>query len=93
MYNEGIRKKIVNSKEIPDCKNSQEGINLDDLITLIETYLPTGFDYACRICTETNCIITNVPREKDVYVTDVLISSTMESQNIKIVRIAFWLGE
>lgn len=85
MYNEELRKEIIDYPEEPeDCSFS------DELKELIDSHLPTGFGYNCRLCTETNCVIVNVPSNKDVYVTDVFISSTMERQDIKIVRIAFW---
>jgi len=78
--NELIRDCVINN---PLCENS-------DLIkNTISNNIPAGFDHAFKICETTNCL-ADTPFDRSVYLTDVFITSTLENQQPKIVRIWIW---
>ena len=75
--NEEIRECVI---ENPLCENA------DIMKQIIENNLPNGYDYTFKICNTSNCL-TTTPLDRSVYLTDVFITSTIEEQNPKIVRI------
>jgi len=79
-YNETSRECIVNN---PLCENSIV------FTSIVEQNIPFGYDYSIKICDTTNCVVPT-PINKDVYVSDIVIGSTIESQNPKIVRLWLW---
>ena len=79
-FNDTIRECIVNNTE---CENSSI------LTSIIEKNIPAGYEIAYRICDTSNCVI-NTPVDKDVFVNDIFVASTLETQNPKIVRLWTW---
>lgn len=78
--NETIRECIVNNTE---CENSTI------FKSIIEKNVPAGYEVAYKICDTSNCV-TNTSIDKDVFVNDIFIASTLETQNPKIVRLWTW---
>lgn len=57
---------------------------------IITKYAPLGYDYTCAVCSKPGECLACTPIEKNIYMTDVLVASSEEQQNVKIVRIWFW---
>lgn len=79
-YNETSRECIVNN---PLCENSIV------FTSIVDQNIPFGYNYSIKICDTTNCVVPT-PIDKDVYASDIVIGSTIENQNPKIVRLWLW---
>lgn len=79
-YNETSRECIVNN---PLCENSIV------FTSIVDENIPFGYNYSIKICDTTNCVVPT-PIDKNVYVSDIVIGSTIENQNPKIVRLWIW---
>ena len=59
--------------------------------SIINENKPKNYDFTCLICSNSNiCFPVATPLEKNIYVSDVFISSSEKKQDPKIVRIWFW---
>ena len=79
-YNETSRECIVNN---PLCENSIV------FTSIVDENIPFGYNYSIKICDTTNCVVPT-PIDKNVYVSDIVIGSTIENQNPKIIRLWIW---
>jgi len=81
--NESARICIVTN---PLCENSITFTHI------IESNIPPSYNYTVKICDTTNCVVPT-PIDKDIYVSDIIIASTIEKQDPKIVRLWMWSTE
>ena len=79
-YNETARDCVITNRL---CENSIV------FTSIIESNIPAGYNYTAKICDTTTCVVPT-PIDKDVYVSDIIISSTLEEQKPKIVRLWIW---
>lgn len=57
----------------------------------IDQHITPGYDYTCLICSKPGeCLSEYTPLDKSIYMTDVLVASSEEQQNVRIVRIWVW---
>lgn len=80
LVNDTLRKCVVVN---PLCESSAL------MTSVVEDNLPFGYNYTLKICDTTNCI-AETPFDRSVYLTDVFITSTLNEQNPRIVRIWMW---
>jgi|TARA_Y100000310_G_scaffold38954_1_gene36550 hypothetical protein len=78
--NDSARECIVSN---PLCENSITFTHI------IDSNIPPGYEHSVKICDTTNCVVST-PSDKDVYVDDMIIASTLKKQNPKIVRLWIW---
>ncbi len=81
-FNESIRKCVVQTVVSNDC---QGWVN-----EVVENNSPFGYTFDVVICDKTACVSSEPPFDKNVYMSDVFISSSLEEQNPKIIRIYMW---
>jgi hypothetical protein len=80
LTNNEIRNCVVTN---PQCENAQI---MEDLMNNI----PPGFSSIFKICEATKDCLISTPLDQSIYFTDVFVSSTIEVQDPKIVRIWIW---
>lgn len=88
-FNETIRS-LITKKELPPPQSPGREELLKGVQAIIDKQSPLGYDYTCAICSEPGKCLEYTPLDKNVYMTDVLIASSEEQQNVRIVRIWFW---
>ncbi len=85
--NETIRAYLA-KKELTD---EEKRIVQEHIKSIIDKQVPLGYDYTCLICSKPGeCLADRTPFDRSVYMTDVLVASSEEQQNVRIVRIWFW---
>jgi len=72
--------------------SSEEKTIVQELIKdRIDPHMPPGYDYTCLICSKPGgCLAEYTPLDKSIYMTDVLVASSKEQQNVRIVRVWMW---
>lgn len=86
-FNETIRTYLT-TKELDD---EEKRLLQEHIKSIIDKQVPPGYDYTCLTCSKPGeCLAEYTPLDKSVYMTDVLIASSEEQQNVRIVRIWFW---
>jgi len=78
-----LREAIIN-------QDSNDNSGQDAMEELLEANLPPGFNGNFNICGTPTCIGEGVPVDKNIYVEDIIISATLETQKPKIVRVFIW---
>lgn len=87
--NETIRTYLT--MEELETKEYEKSIVQEHIKSIIDKQAPPGYDYTCLICSKPGeCLAEYTPLDKSVYMTDILIASSKEQQNVRIVRIWFW---
>lgn len=82
--NDSLRKGIV---------DMQHGlrINIDSILSsLVNENKPRDYDFTCRLCSNITCFPERFPLEKNIYVSDLLITSSEKKQQPHIIRMWFW---
>lgn len=84
--NDTFRSLMITSSD-PDALSAELGL-------LIKNHTPPNYDFLCAICDHTDSCILPTPLEKDVFMSDVFIASSLDlelsQQNPKIVRFWMW---
>jgi hypothetical protein len=84
--NDNIRDIIVNTN------NSKE--NNSDINDKIKLMVPNSFDFTTKICNlEDNCTISWIPLDKEIYVREIVVTSTLTKYNPKKLRLFLWFKE
>jgi len=87
--NETIRTYLA--KKDQDLSSEEKRTVQEHIGSIIDKQVPPGYDYTCLICSKPGeCLAEYTPLDKSVYMTDVLVASSEEQQNVRIVRIWFW---
>lgn len=80
---------IINKNE--SLRNFVLAENYNEIDSAIEKMIPKSWNFATKICKIEDICNTDTPNDRDVYSSEVVISSDINEYNPKKLRIFVWL--